>query len=182
MGVVAATCPTGRPAARTAAGVLVTLGWMLAAPAAQAPQPPEPRADRIVIEKHDRRLTTYRAGAPIKTYRIALGFSPVGHKTREGDGKTPEGVYVIDGRLARSQFHRALHISYPNAADREAARRAGVDPGGAIMIHGLGNGWGWLDAAHRLTDWTAGCIAVTNEEIEELWAAVPDGTPVEIRP
>lgn len=182
MGMIAAACPTLRWAARLAAGVLVTLGWLLAAPGAQVPQPPEQRADRIVIEKQARRLTIYRARVPIKTYRVALGFSPVGHKTREGDGKTPEGLYVIDSRLAKSQFHRALHISYPNAADREAARRAGVSPGGAIMIHGLGKGWGWLGRAHRLTDWTSGCIAVTNEEIEELWAAIPDGTPVEIRP
>ena len=96
--------------------------------------------------------------------------------------KTPEGSYIIDSRNPHSQFHLALHISYPNDADRARARRLGVNPGGDIMIHGLPPQWAWLGAAHRKTDWTLGCIAVTNPEIEEIWALVRIGTPIEIKP
>jgi murein L,D-transpeptidase YafK len=129
-----------------------------------------------------RRLTLIHDGHPIKSYRIALGSNPIGPKTRQGDRRTPEGIYVIDSRTAASGFHRALHVSYPSAADRVAAKRAGVDPGGDIFIHGIKNGLGWLGATHRLVDWTAGCIAVTNAEIDEIWRLVPNGTNVEIRP
>lgn len=122
------------------------------------------------------------AGRTIKTFKIALGRQPVGPKTQQGDHRTPEGMYVIDGRNAHSKFHRSLHISYPNAADRERARRLGVSPGGDIFIHGLPNGYGWIGAAHRARDWTDGCIAVTDQEIEEIWKLVDNGTPVEIRP
>lgn len=142
--------------------------------------PADMRADRVVIEKGAHRLTLYRGGAPLKSYRVALGRVPVGRKTREGDAKTPEGAYVIDARISDSAFHRALHVSYPNEADREAAGRANVPAGGAIMIHGMRNGLGWLGRTHRLLDWTSGCIAVTNPEIEQIWRAVPNGTLVEI--
>ena len=118
----------------------------------------------------------------LKTYRVALGGQPKGPKTREGDGKTPEGRYVIDRRNAKSRFHLALHISYPNTSDVDNARKLGVPPGGDIIIHGLPNGFGWMGALHTKWDWTDGCIAVTNAEIEEIWRAVPDGTPIEIRP
>ena len=140
------------------------------------------KADRIVIEKNAHRLTLLNHGAVVKTYRVCLGPHPVGAKDREGDGRTPEGIYTIDSRNANSKFHRALHVSYPNAADRARARRLGVSPGGAIMIHGVPNGWRALGAAIQLTDWTAGCIAVTDFEIEEIYRAVPDGTPIELRP
>lgn len=139
-------------------------------------------ADRIVIEKAARTLALYREGQVLKTYKIALGPNAKGHKEREGDGRTPEGKYIIDSRIADSSFHRALHVSYPNEQDRMHARRLGVSPGGAIMIHGLPNGMGFIGKTHLLRDWTQGCIAVTNEEIEEIWRAVPNGTPVEIRP
>ena len=122
------------------------------------------------------------AGQVIKSFKIALRGEPVGPKTRQGDHRTPEGIYVIDSRNAHSKFHRSLHISYPNAADRERARRLGVSPGGDIFIHGLPNGYGWIGAAHRTRDWTDGCIAVTNQEIEEIWKLVDNDTPVEIRP
>ena len=118
----------------------------------------------------------------LKQYRVSLGGSPVGAKTQEGDRKTPEGVYRIDYRKADSAFHRALHVSYPNYKDRARAAAAGVSPGGLIMIHGIRNGLGGLGRWHRLVDWTNGCIAVSDPEIEQIWAAVPDGTPVEIRP
>jgi murein L,D-transpeptidase YafK len=138
-------------------------------------------ADRIVIEKHDHRLTLFRGATPLKTYPVALG-SQSGRKQCEGDHRTPEGMYVVDSRIARSAFHRALHLSYPNATDRKAARQAGCDPGAAIMIHGAKNGFDWLGRLHRFKDWTAGCVAVTNDEIDEIWNAVPNGIPVEIRP
>ncbi|MFB3826152.1 MAG: murein L,D-transpeptidase family protein [Bryobacteraceae bacterium] len=139
-------------------------------------------ADRVVVNKAKRELLLYRGGNVIRSYKIALGNNPVGPKTRQGDGKTPEGNYSISGRNAASAFHKSLRVSYPNAADRERARRQGVNPGGDIMIHGLPNGQGFIGAAHRLTDWTNGCIAVTNAEIEEIWNLVPNGTPVEINP
>jgi len=139
-------------------------------------------ADNILVEKSVRRLTLFRGGKPLKVYQIALGSHPVGPKEREGDGKTPEGEYVIDRKIINSGFHRALHISYPNAADRARAASLGVSPGGDIMIHGLKNGFGWLGPLHRISDWTQGCIAVTNAEIEEIWDMVPVGTPVMIVP
>lgn len=142
----------------------------------------ETPADSILIVKSARTLTLLRAGKVLKTYKIVLGSNPLGPKEREGDGKTPEGDYTIDRRNAHSRFHLALHISYPSAADSEQARKRGVNPGGDIMIHGLRNGLGWLGSAHRLRDWTQGCIAVTNAEIEEIWEMVPVGTPVRILP
>lgn len=143
---------------------------------------PSLQADRIVVEKGRRRLTLMWQGRPVKTYRVALGREPVGRKRCEGDHRTPEGIYRIDSRNAASAYHRALHVSYPNAGDLAEARRARCSPGGSIMIHGLPNGYGWLGASHRLKDWTQGCIALTDGEIEEVWDAVPNGTVVEIRP
>ncbi|MBL8251375.1 MAG: L,D-transpeptidase family protein [Candidatus Competibacter sp.] len=144
--------------------------------------PPKGLADRIVVEKKARRLTLLRGGKPLKSYDVALGRSPEGPKHFQDDNKTPEGLYQISFRKKNSEFHRALRISYPSSADVAFAAKQNRSPGGDIMIHGLPNGMGWLDSAHRLRDWTAGCIAVTNAEIEEIWRAVPDGTPVEIRP
>jgi len=140
------------------------------------------KIDRIIIEKKARTMELVRAGQVLKTYKIALGGEPVGAKTMQGDHRTPEGDYVINSRNAHSQFHRSLHISYPDAADRERARKLGVAPGGDIYIHGLPNGYGFIGAAHRARDWTDGCIAVTNQEIEEIWKLVENGTAVEIRP
>ncbi len=128
-----------------------------------------------MINKAKRELVLLRAGKAIRTYRVALGRNPVGHKIRQGDGRTPEGAYVISGRNERSAFHRSLRISYPNAGDRARARKLGVNPGGDIMIHGLPNGRGYIGPAHRLMD-TDGCIAVTNDEIEEIWKLAPNGT------
>lgn len=142
----------------------------------------EIRADRIVVHKKSRTLELMHAGQVLKTYKIALGGEPVGPKTRQGDHRTPEGVYVIDSRNSQSQFHRSLHVSYPNAEDKERAREMGVSLGGDIFIHGLPNGYGWVGAAHRARDWTDGCIAVTDQQIEEIWRLVDNGTLVEIRP
>lgn len=143
---------------------------------------PAEQADQVVVNKSKRELLLLREGKLTRSYKIALGRNPEGPKTRQGDRKTPEGRYVINGRNAASAFHRSLRISYPNETDRARARRLGVSPGGDIMIHGLPNGQGHIGAAHRLTDWTDGCIAVTDEEIEEIWKLVPDGTPVVIHP
>jgi murein L,D-transpeptidase YafK len=140
------------------------------------------KADRIVIDKSERVLTLMRGDQPMKRYPVALGAAPKGAKRFEGDQRTPEGVYRIDYRNASSNFHLALRISYPNEADRVRALEAGLDPGGQIMIHGLRNGQGWLGERHLGGDWTDGCIAVTNAEIEEIWSLVDLGTPVEIRP
>ncbi len=121
-------------------------------------------------------------GNVIRTYKVALGQGGLAPKQREGDARTPEGRYVIDARNAASAYHKALHISYPNSDDRRRATQLGVRPGGDVMIHGLPNGKGWVGPAHRLYDWTLGCIAVTDQEIDEIWDMVPIGTPVEIRP
>jgi len=138
-------------------------------------------ADFVLVEKSRHQMTLFANHRPIKTYRVAIGSGGLDPKRHEGDGRTPEGRYRIDGRLAHSRFHLALHISYPSPADRRAAAARQERPGGAIMIHGLPNGMAWIGSGHRLHDWTNGCIAVTNDEIEEIWRLVPDGTTVEIR-
>lgn len=139
-------------------------------------------ADRVLVVKSQRKLMLLNHGQIFKTYEIALGSSPVGAKTKQGDHKTPEVLYLLDRRNEHSQFYRSLHISYPNVEDRARARKLGVSPGGDVMLHGLPNGYGWIGAAHHERDWTDGCIAVTNDEIDEIWRMVPDGTPIEIRP
>ena len=140
------------------------------------------QADKIVILKSARTMTLLSGSKVLKTYKVALGSVPVGPKQVEGDHKTPEGDYIIDAKNAHSQFHLSLHISYPSAADQQRARSLGARPGGAIMIHGLARPFAYLGPLHRQTDWTDGCIAVTNAEIEEIWKLVPVGTRVEIRP
>jgi murein L,D-transpeptidase YafK len=159
---------------------LLTAGILCAIAMAQAPK--SLHADRVVVLKKERTLQLVSHGTVVKTYKVALGGDPVGPKTRQGDHKTPEGGYILDSRNAHSQFHKAIHISYPNAQDRATARAKGLSPGGDVFVHGLPNGYHWVGASHRLKDWTDGCIAVTDEEIEEIWRAVDDGTPIEIRP
>jgi murein L,D-transpeptidase YafK len=127
-------------------------------------------------------LTLLSKGEVIKTYQIALGGNPVGPKERRGDNKTPEGTYIIESRNGQSGYHLSLRISYPNQKDRQRAKELGVSPGGDIMIHGIKNGFAWVDGLHTAIDWTEGCIAVTNKEMEEIARLVPNGTPVEIRP
>lgn len=138
-------------------------------------------ADRIVIEKSAHTMELMSGSQVLKTYRVALG-NPKGAKQQEGDRETPEGEYVIDAKNEHSRFHRALHISYPNAADRERAKNLRVNPGADVEIHGLPSMFAWAGSLHRSKDWTAGCVAVTNSEIEEIWPLVPVGTKVEIRP
>jgi tetratricopeptide (TPR) repeat protein len=139
-------------------------------------------ADKVLIEKKERRLTLLSESEVIKTYKIALGGNPVGPKECQGDNKTPEGTYIIDSRNRNSDYHLSLHISYPNEKDKKLAKELGVSPGGDIMIHGIKNGIAWVGALHARIDWTQGCIAVTDEEMEEIYKLVPNGTIVEIRP
>lgn len=143
---------------------------------------PTEKADFVVIVKSERRISLMRQGQVLRRYRIALGDRPVGQKLREGDRRTPEGLYRIDWRNPDSVFHLSLHISYPGPADLVRARSQGLEPGGMIMIHGLPNGFTAAQIGHPQTDWTQGCIAVTNKQIEEIWRLVDDGTPVLIRP
>ena len=158
------------------------MAWLLYAAALAGAAEKPLHGDRVVVLKRERTLQLLSQGKVIKSYKVALGGDPVGPKTRQGDHKTPEGIYVLNSRNAHSQFYKSIHISYPDAKDREVARQKGVSPGGDVFVHGLPNGYGWMGASHRLKDWTDGCIAVTNEEMDEIWIAVPDGTPIEIRP
>jgi murein L,D-transpeptidase YafK len=144
--------------------------------------PDDTTIDRILVEKSERKLSIFRDSRHIKTYRVALGRNPAGPKQEEGDMKTPEGAYKIDRRNAQSSFHLALHISYPSDEDDKRAAARVVSAGSDIMIHGIRNGLGWIGAFHRWKNWTLGCIALTDEEIEELWRVTPDGTIIEIRP
>jgi murein L,D-transpeptidase YafK len=136
----------------------------------------------VLVLKGPRRLLLLAGNRVLREYEVALGTNPTGPKRRNGDGRTPEGRYVIDSRLEESRFHRALHVSYPNEADLAFARAAGIAPGGGVMIHGLPNGESWVGDVHREFDWTNGCIGVTDDEMDEIWELVDDGTPIEIRP
>jgi len=162
------------------AGVCVALLFSLALGSEPRPAPIE-KADSILILKKEHLLELLSGGKVIRTYKVALGQGGLAPKERAGDGRTPEGHYIIDSRNSASHYHKALHISYPNAEDRKRAARLGVSPGGDIMIHGLPNGMGLIGSAHLLHDWTLGCVAVTDGQIDEIWKMVPVGTPVEIR-
>jgi murein L,D-transpeptidase YafK len=167
--------------------LIAVLGLLTASlflPPERVPAPPPPpltgEIDRIVIEKGARRMQLMQDGKAVRTYRIALGFTPEGDKERQGDGRTPEGEFTIDRRNDQSAFHLSLGLDYPQASHRKRAAEAGVDPGGDIFIHGQPNA---LPEGFKLKgDWTAGCIALTNAEMREVWAVTPIGTKVEIRP
>ena len=152
------------------------------APPADLPAlvPPDRQIDRILVEKGARRLTVFRDGAALQSYPVALGFAPVGDKAREGDGRTPEGVFRVDRRNPDSAYHLSLGIDYPQPDDLARAREGGYSPGGDIFIHGQPNGLGRFATLPH--DWTAGCIAVPDRVIEALWAVTPVGTVVDIRP
>jgi len=166
------------------------LTWYLAALALSiffgvlVPAHAEPllQADEIIVRKAERKLYLMRQGEPLKWFWIALGRYPVGQKNQLGDGRTPEGTYWITGRDAGSNFYRALYLSYPNSADRARANRLGVNPGGGVMIHALPKGYEPRGPGERMIDWTNGCIAVTNADMDEIWTRVPAGIRVEIRP
>ena len=166
--------------------IVATLSALLACAAwAYWPAPtlaPGVVVDRIVVYKADRRLELIHGDEVVAAYRVALGPQPVGPKREVGDGKTPEGKYTIDYHNPESRFHLALHISYPSSREAEAARADGSEPGGMIMIHGLKNGLGKVGRIHTFLDWTDGCIAVMNSEIEQIYNVVKDGTPIRIEP
>ena len=143
--------------------------------------PTPSHADRVVIEKSKRTLTAYAGKQVIATFRVALGREPVGPKACQGDYRTPEGHYKIIGQNPISSYYRSLRLDYPNAEDIANARKMRCDPGGNIVIHGLQNGYDWVGRTHCSVDWTSGCIAVTNQEMDYLWKILPVGTPVEIR-
>jgi murein L,D-transpeptidase YafK len=142
---------------------------------------PPQQATKIVVTKSDHTLTLYHDQIKLQSYKVSLGSSP-GPKQQAGDRKTPEGLYVVDAKNSSSKFHRAFHVSYPNTADRQRAQKLGKDPGGDIEIHGQMNSLAWLGPMARHFDWTAGCIVLTNDEIDAIWPIVPVGTTVEIKP
>jgi murein L,D-transpeptidase YafK len=144
--------------------------------------PAEAQADLIEVFKGERRMELKRAGKTIRRYRVALGFSPERHKEREGDGRTPEGSYMVDARNPRSTFHLSLRVSYPDEDDKAHAASLGASPGGDIYIHGQPNGWRKFLVGHPAKDWTTGCVAVSDAEIREVWSLVPTGVRVVIHP
>lgn len=148
----------------------------------EGPLPDSLVFDALQLEKSKRLLTAYAKGKPVRVYLVALGFTPKGHKQFEGDGRTPEGTYTIDDKNPRSAYYKNLGISYPNEMDSAFASAQGKSPGGDIKIHGLAPHFAELGDEHRLTDWTYGCIAVTNPEMEELYARTPRGVPIQILP
>jgi murein L,D-transpeptidase YafK len=159
-----------------------SIGMLLIYAAMLLSQTSQQKVDRVIVLKREHKLLLLKGDSIVKTFAIAIGRGGLAPKQQQGDHRTPEGLYEIDRRKEDSRFHRALHISYPDEADRKHAREAGISPGGDIMIHGIANGLGWLGSMHRVIDWTDGCIAVTDDEIEEIWNLVPNGTTVEIRP
>ncbi len=138
-------------------------------------------ADMVLVDKSDETLYLLNDGEVFAEYSVSFGGNPTGHKQQEGDERTPEGTYILDYKREDSAYHRAIQISYPNEEDRRSAAERGVEPGGAIMIHGQKNGFGWLSFITQRFNWTDGCIAVTNREMDEIWDSVPVDTPIEIR-
>jgi murein L,D-transpeptidase YafK len=188
----AVNCRTLKPAwpARSpcAFRALGFFALFLLASCAQRPEPPQAslvlptKVDQVLVLKAQHRLYLMRRGTVLESFPVALGKSPIGPKTRAGDMCTPEGTYVLDWRNPNSQFYRAIHISYPNAGDLVQAQSRGVSAGGDIEIHGLPPGYEKMGDRQAATDWTDGCIAVTNEEMDLIWRMVEDNTPIEIQP
>jgi murein L,D-transpeptidase YafK len=160
--------------------ILMALAALLPAAIVQADG--FPMADRVLVDKSERKLYLMQNGEPFRTFEIALGLAPVGDKEAEGDNRTPEGSYRLDLRNPHSDYFLSIRISYPNATDRAAARENGVDPGGQIMIHGQPNDPTYSLAYYRRADWTNGCIAVSNSDMIDIWLMTPDGVPIEILP
>lgn len=163
---------------------VLLLGLAFAVPQAHAALTAEtlPMADRVVVEKSERRLTLMRAGVPFRSFRVWLGLAPKGHKEQEGDFRTPEGVYRLDAKNPQSDYFLSIHVSYPNREDLERARRNHLEPGGAIMIHGLPNNLKHPPEYYLRNDWTNGCIALSNDDMLEVWLLTRVDTPIEIKP
>jgi len=141
-----------------------------------------PTADKVLIEKTERKLHLFRNGIAFKTFDISLGLQPVGGKNQEGDFRTPEGKYMLDAKNPNSKYFLSIRVSYPNAQDRQEAQQRGVSPGGAIMIHGQPNVPNWSEAYYQTQDWTNGCIAVSNSDMLDIWSMTDENTPIEILP
>ena len=163
--------------------ILTAFAFLVCSSTLEAAAYDVPPADAVLVAKSERKLYLMRDGEPYREYEIALGFHPVGKKLKEGDGKTPEGTYVLDWRKANSRFYRSIHISYPNEEDLAQALDAGERPGGMIMLHGYPDPNTFARGSYRFRgrDWTDGCIAVSNEAMDEIWNAVGEGTPILIR-
>jgi len=142
----------------------------------------EREVDFVLVDKSEKKMYLLSEGRRLKEYHVVFGGKPEGHKQQEGDERTPEGKYVLDYKKSDSSFYKSIHISYPNEEDKAKAEKMGVSPGGLIMIHGQKNGLGWLSWLMQRFNWTDGCIAVTNSEMDEIWQLVKVGTPIEIRP
>lgn len=140
------------------------------------------KAESVLVVKKDRRLYLLREGEAYASFSATFGTNPKGHKQQEGDGRTPEGKYVLDYKNENSGYHLSIHVSYPDANDKAAAKKLGVSPGGNIMIHGQKAGWGWLGSFSRFVNWTDGCIALSDKDMSTVWEAIEPGTPIEIRP
>jgi murein L,D-transpeptidase YafK len=136
----------------------------------------------VRVSKSDRKLELVSGGKVIKEFKIVLGSNPNGHKQQEGDGRTPEGIYILDYKKSDSAYYKAIHVSYPNEKDVSSAKARGVNPGSQIMIHGQKNGLGWLSFISQRMDWTQGCIALSNDDMDTVWKMVDAGTKIEIRP
>ncbi len=143
---------------------------------------PQSHIDHVVVDKSDKQLYLMHAGKVVRSLHVVFGAEPEGHKQQQGDERTSEGNYTLDYKNSHSQFYRSIHISYPNSKDRANTRRLGVNPGGAIFIHGQKNGWEWLSFVSVYFNWTDGCIALKNSDMNEVWKSVKLGTPIEIRP
>ena len=139
-------------------------------------------ADSVLVKKSERKLYLIKNGKPYRSYQISLGANPIGHKQQKGDERTPEGLYVLDKKNESSKFYKTINVSYPNSTDQIDAKKAGVDPGGEIMIHGQPNGFGWAWRLLNLWDWTDGCIAVNNQDMDEIWSLIETDTSIEITP
>lgn len=159
---------------RPSIALLILVGLPLTAYAEQT--------DLVIVSKSESRLYLVRDGSRYASFRVSFGGEPKGHKQQEGDQRTPEGRYTLDSKNPNSNYYKAIHISYPNPKDREFAKARGADPGGLIMIHGQKNGWGWLAPVIQWFDWTDGCIALSNKDMDVVWNAVAAGTPIEITP
>ena len=140
------------------------------------------KADGVLVIKSQHKLCLQRNGKTFREFHVVFGARPVGHKIRKGDERTPEGIYVLDYRNPESRCYKSIHISYPDDKDRQRAGEKGVDPGGSIMIHGQMNGFGWLAFIMQRFNWTDGCIALSNSDMDEVWMSVDAGTPIEIKP
>jgi len=160
----------------------VLSAFVLAVPVAHAPATDFPVADKVLVEKGKRKLHLLKGGEAFRTFDIALGIEPIGHKQEEGDNRTPEGRYWLDVRNDRSDYFLSIRISYPNERDRLEAAHRGVPPGGQIMIHGQPNAPSYSAAYYRQSDWTNGCIAVSNSDMIDIWLMTPDRVPIEILP